>query len=155
MIDLVFVLTNKLDVSVKEIRKIVAENQEINEKKHEEIQKALSDTSRQQDLKIGKLQTELSEIKKKIEDLTSKHEHSAQSIEEVEKITGKLQGKLLMINDLKDGSEKLNKKLTTSLQHQKNESASLLLKLEQMEKEFSEKIVNANSAINIRVTAIE
>ena len=119
MIDLVFVLTNKLDVSVKEIRKIVAENQEVNERKNEEIQKALSDTSRQQDSKIGKLQVELSEMKKNIADLTSKCERSVLSIEEVEKDNSKLQGKLFMLNELKDSSEKLNKKLATSQQHQK------------------------------------
>ena len=155
MIDLVFVLTNKLDVSVKEIRKIVAENQEVNEKKNEEIQKALSDTSRQQDSKIGKLQVELSEMKKNIADLTSKCERSVLSIEEVEKDNSKLQGKLFMLNELKDSSEKLNKKLATSQQHQKNETASLLLRLESIEKEFGEKIVDAASVMNIRVNTIE
>ena len=155
MIDLVFVLTNKLDVSVKEIRKIVAENQEVNEKKNEEIQKALSDTSRQQDSKIGKLQVELSEMKKNIADLTSKCERSVLSIEEVEKDNSKLQGKLFMLNELKDSSEKLNKKLATSQQHQKNETASLLLRLESIEKEFGEKIVDASSVMNIRVNTIE
>ena len=155
MIDLVFVLTNKLEVNVKEIRKTVAENQEVNERKNEEIQRALSDTSRQQDSKIGKFQVELSEMKKKIVDLTSKHERSAQSIEEVEKINCKLQGKLLMLNELRDCSENLNKKFTTSQQHQKNETASLLLKLEQSEKEFSEKIADINSVMSIRVNTIE
>ena len=155
MIDLVFVLTNKLDVSVKEIRKIVAENQEVNERKNEEIQKALSDTSRQQDSKIGKLQVELSEMKKNIADLTSKCERSVLSIEEVEKDNSKLQGKLFMLNELKDSSEKLNKKLATSQQHQKNETASLLLRLESIEKEFGEKIVDASSVMNIRVNTIE
>ena len=155
MIDLVFVLTNKLDVSVKEIRKIVADNQEINEKKNEEIQKALSDTSRQQDSKIGKLQAEISEMKRNIADLTSKCERSVLSIEEVEKDNSKLQGKLFMLNELKDSSEKLNKKLATSQQHQKNETASLLMRLESIEKEFGEKIVEANSVMNIRVNNIE
>ena len=155
MIDLVFVLTNKLEVNVKEIRKTVAENQEVNERKNEEIQRALSETSRQQDSKIGKFQVELSEMKKKIVDLTSKHERSAQSIEEVEKINCKLQGKLLMLNELRDCSENLNKKFTTSQQHQKNETASLLLKLEQTEKEFSEKIADINSVMSIRVNTIE
>ena len=155
MIDLVFVLTNKLDVSVKEIRKIVAENQEVNERKNEEIQKALSDTSRQQDSKIGKLQVELTEMKKNISDLTSKCERSVLSIEEVEKDNSKLQGKLFMLNELKDSSEKLNKKLATSQQHQKNETASLLLRLESIEKEFGEKIVDASSVMNIRVNTIE
>ena len=155
MIDLVFVLTNKLDVSVKEIRKIVAENQEVNERKNEEIQKALSDTSRQQDSKIGKLQVELTEMKKNIADLTSKCERSVLSIEEVEKDNSKLQGKLFMLNELKDSSEKLNKKLATSQQHQKNETASLLLRLESIEKEFGEKIVDASSVMNIRVNTIE
>ena len=155
MIDLVFVLTNKLEVNVKEIRKTVTENQEINERKNEEIQKVLSDTSRQQDSNIGKLQVELSEMKKKIDDLTSKSDRSATSIEEVEKINSKLQGKLLMLNELKDCSEKLSKKLSTAQQHQKNETASLVLRLEKTEKEFSEKIVDANSVMNIKVNTIE
>ena len=114
MIDLVFVLTNKLDVSVKEIRKIVAENQEINERRAEDIQRSFADTSGLQDSKMNKLQVRLSELEGTLENLSKKIQISESRLEAVERENSKLSGKLGLFKELQQSSDEIIEKLSKS-----------------------------------------
>ena len=59
MIDLVFVLTNKLEIQVKDIRKTVTENQENHQIKMEEMANAHINNLEIRDRQIGEMKTNL------------------------------------------------------------------------------------------------
>ena len=74
MIDLVFVLTNKLEVSVKEIRKTVHENQQENTEKMEDLNNTIN---AQLDVKAKEIETlrqHISRFENQISNLYSEQE---------------------------------------------------------------------------------
>ena len=66
MIDLVFVLTNKLDANVKDIRKTVHDNQNDNLSKMEDIINTQNSNLEQRDKEIDKLKEELMSVENRI-----------------------------------------------------------------------------------------
>ena len=155
MIDLVFVLTNKLDVSVKEIRKIVAENQEINERKIEEVQTSFADTSVKQDSEMKRLQMRLSEVEGKLENLSRRTEVSESRLEIVEQEGPKLSEKLSTFRKLQQSSDQIVEKLTKSQELQKNETKDLSSRMDQIKESFSQKLDDTSFNINARIETIE
>ena len=155
MIDLVFVLTNKLDVSVKEIRKIVAENQEINEKKIEEMQKSFAENSDEQDSKFVKLKIELSELEGRLVTLEAKHEQSETSLTALAGENSKLSEKMVLLAQLREASREMSEKFATSQQHQRDDTNHLLSRLEQVEKTFSDKLLTSDSDTNLKVDTLD
>ena len=155
MIDLVFVLTNKLDVSVKEIRKIVAENQEINERKIEEMQKSFAENSDEQDSKFVKLKIELSELEGRLVTLEAKHELSETSLTALAGENSKLSEKMVLLAQLREASREMSEKFATSQQHQRNDTNHLLSRLEQVEKTFSDKLLTSDSDTNLKVDTLD
>ena len=64
MIDLVFVLTNKLEIQVKDIRKTVTENQENHQIKMEEMANAHINNLEIRDRQIGEMKRNLETFEK-------------------------------------------------------------------------------------------
>ena len=64
MIDLVFVLTNKLEMQVKDVRKTVAENQENNQIKIDEITNVHMNNLEIRDKEIGQIKRKLETFEK-------------------------------------------------------------------------------------------
>ena len=74
MIDLVFVLTNKLEVSVKEIRKTVHDNQQENLEKFDELNSTLTSQLDIKAKEIEVLRQQISRFENQISDLYSEQE---------------------------------------------------------------------------------
>lgn len=64
MIDLVFVLTNKLEMQVKDVRKTVAENQENNQIKIDEMTNIHMNNLEIRDKEIGQIKRKLETFEK-------------------------------------------------------------------------------------------
>lgn len=64
MIDLVFVLTNKLEMQVKDVRKTVAENQENNQIKIDEVTNVHMNNLEIRDKEIGQIKRKLETFEK-------------------------------------------------------------------------------------------
>ena len=64
MIDLVFVLTNKLEMQVKDVRKTVAENQENNQIKIDEMTNVHMNNLEIRDKEIGQIKRKLETFEK-------------------------------------------------------------------------------------------
>ena len=82
MIDLVFVLTNKLEIQVKDVRKTVTENQENNQIKIDEMANAHTHNLEIRDRQIGEIQRKLETFEKALnllkndqEDLNSRADY--------------------------------------------------------------------------------
>ena len=74
MIDLVFVLTNKLEIQVKDIRKTVTENQENHQIKMEEMANAHINNLEIRDRQIGEMQRNLETFEKALRVLKNDQE---------------------------------------------------------------------------------
>ena len=74
MIDLVFVLTNKLEIQVKDIRKTVTENQENHQIKMEEMANAHINNLEIRDRQIGEMQRNLETFEKALSVLKNDQE---------------------------------------------------------------------------------
>ena len=74
MIDLVFVLTNKLEIQVKDIRKTVTENQENQQIKIEEMANAHINNLEIRDRQIGEMQRNLETFEKALSVLKNDQE---------------------------------------------------------------------------------
>ena len=74
MIDLVFVLTNKLEVSVKEIRKTVHDNQQENTEKIEELNNNLNVQLEVKAKEIESLRQHISKMENQISNLYSEQD---------------------------------------------------------------------------------
>ena len=74
MIDLVFVLTNKLEIQVKDIRKTVTENQENHQIKMEEMANAHINNLEIRDRQIGEMKRNLETFEKALSVLKNDQE---------------------------------------------------------------------------------
>ena len=74
MIDLVFVLTNKLEIQVKDIRKTVTENQENHQIKIEEMANAHINNLEIRDRQIGEMKRNLETFEKALSVLKNDQE---------------------------------------------------------------------------------
>ena len=74
MIDLVFVLTNKLEIQVKDVRKTVTENQENNQIKIDEMANTHTHNLEIRDRQIGEIQRKLETFEKALNLLNNDQE---------------------------------------------------------------------------------
>lgn len=75
MIDLVFVLTNKLEMQVKDVRKTVAENQENNQIKIDEVTNVHMNNLEIRDKEIGQIKRKLETFEKTLNLLNIEQEN--------------------------------------------------------------------------------
>ena len=112
MIDLVFVLTNKLEIQVKDVRKTVTENQENNQIKIDEMANAHTHNLEIRDRQIGEIEKKLETFEKALNLLKNDQEELNSRVDnfegELNKFKVKLQNSLVdKSKEQKDEMKKL------------------------------------------------